>query len=348
MHLHCYNYTLRFKHPFAIAAGTRDTTQALFVEITQDGITGFGEAAFPPYLKENAITAKVFLMSLELHKPIILERINDFLDELFKKCTDYYGALAAFDMALHDWLGKKGRIPTHQLFKTEKSMSPLCTYTIGMSTTDEMRSRLKEVNNFRLYKLKLGSKDDKAIVKAFCKLRDEENFFSGNKPTFCVDANRAWTDRGFALDMLFWLQEQGCVFAEQPMPVNKLDDMARLHQECSLIMLLDESVQTYNDVARVEGACSGINIKLVKCGGLYQANKMISEARKRNMKVLIGCMSEGSCGAAGASQLSSHADWVDLDGPLLIANDPFKGVNYSDGKMVLNERDGIGVEQRAN
>ena len=150
----------------------------------------------------------------------------------------------------------------------------------------------------------------------------------------------------FEQDMMFWLEEQGCVFAEQPMPVNKLDDIARLHEACKLPLILDESIQTCDDIARVDDACSGINIKLVKCGGLHQANKMIAEARKRSMKILIGCMSEGSCGAAGASQLSLQADWIDLDGPLLIANDPFQGVNYSEGKIVLNEKLGIGVEKK--
>ncbi len=345
MQLHTYNYTLRFKHPFAIAAGTRNTTNALFVEVSQDGITGYGEAAFPPYLTENAVVAKVFLSSLPLPEKIVPERINDLLEQLFKQSKDYYGALAALDMALHDWWGKKKQIPTHQLFDTSKNLSPLCTYTIGMSTETEMRDKLSGVKSFRLFKLKLGNNSDKSIVKTFCKIRDEENFFDHHKRVFCIDANRAWTDREFALDMMFWLQEQGCVFAEQPMPVNKLDDMARLHEACPLPLILDESIQTFNDIARVDGACSGINIKLVKCGGLYQANKMIADARKRNMKILIGCMSEGSCGAAGASQLSSQADWVDLDGPLLIANDPFKGVNYSEGKIVLNEISGNGIKK---
>ncbi len=345
MQLQSYNYTLRFKHPFAIASVTRNTTEALFVEVAQDGITGFGEAAFPPYLKENASEAKEFLSGIQLPLQIIPERINDLLEQLFPQCKNHYGALAALDMALHDWWGKKKSVPTHQLFTTDKRLSPLCTYTIGMSSETEMRGKMKEAKSFRLFKLKLGSEGDKKIVKTFCKLRDEENIFN-HKPSFCIDANRAWTDRGFALDMMYWLQEQDCVFAEQPMPVNKLDEMARLHQDCRMPLILDESVQTLEDVARVDGACSGINIKLVKCGGLYQANKMIAEAHKRNMKILIGCMSEGSCGAAGASQLSPQADWIDLDGPLLIANDPFKGVNYSEGKIVLSERSGTGVEKR--
>ena len=315
------------------------------MEISQDGITGYGEAAFPPYLKENAVTARVFLASLQLPSQIIPERINDLLEQLYAKSEFHYGALAALDIALHDWLGKKKQIPTHQLFVADKKRSPLCSYTIGMSSEAEMRQKLSEAKSFRLFKLKLGSDDDKKIVKTFCNLRDEENYFN-LKPSFCIDANRAWTDREFALDMLFWLQEQGCVFAEQPMPVNKLDDIARLHEACTLPLLLDESVQTFEDVARVDGACSGINIKLVKCGGLYQANKLIAAARKRNMKILIGCMSEGSCSIGGASQLSPQADWVDLDGPLLISNDPFKGVNYADGKIALSEKAGNGVDKR--
>ncbi len=345
MQLQSYNYTLRFKHPFAIATVTRNTTDALFVEVTQDGITGLGEAAFPPYLKENAIEAKEFLTGIQLPLQIIPEGINDLLEQLFTKWKDHYGALAAFDMALHDWWGKKKQIPTHQLFNTDKTLSPLCTYTIGMSSETEMRKKITEAKSFRLFKLKLGSEDDKKIIKTFCKLRDEENIFN-HKPSFCIDANRAWTDREFALDMIFWLQEQGCVFAEQPMPVNKLEDMSRLHEACKLPLILDESVQTFEDIARVDGACSGINIKLVKCGGLYQANKMITEARQRDMKILIGCMSEGSCGAAGAAQLAAQADWIDLDGPLLISNDPFKGVNYREGKIVLNEKYGTGVEKK--
>ena len=152
MHLHTYIYTLKFKHPFAISTVTRNTTDALFIEVTQDGITGYGEAAFPPYLKENVISAKVFLSNLQLPEKIIPEQINDLLEQLFEQANEHYGALAALDIALHDWWGKKSKIPSHQIFNADKNLSPLCTYTIGMSSETEMREKLSGAKSFQLFK----------------------------------------------------------------------------------------------------------------------------------------------------------------------------------------------------
>jgi L-alanine-DL-glutamate epimerase-like enolase superfamily enzyme len=163
-----------------------------------------------------------------------------------------------------------------------------------------------------------------------------------DKP-ICVDINQGWTDRKMALEMIHWLKEQGVVFVEQPMPKVLVDDTAWLTQNSPLPVIADEAIQTITDFKKVQGAYSGINVKLMKCGGLRAAYTMIGMARAVGMKVMIGCMTETSCAVTAAAQLSPLADWADLDGNLLIDNDVFDGIKIVDGKVTWPDRPGIGV-----
>jgi L-alanine-DL-glutamate epimerase-like enolase superfamily enzyme len=158
-----------------------------------------------------------------------------------------------------------------------------------------------------------------------------------------VDANQGWTDRFQALDMIYWLKEHGVVLVEQPLPVNRYEDLAWLKERSPLPLFGDESVQGLSDVRRALGLFHGINIKLMKCGGLRAAHKMIDLARSLGLKVMLGCMTETSCAVSAAAQLSPAVDFADLDGNLLISNDLFDGVGLAEGKLVLPDRPGIGV-----
>ena len=161
--------------------------------------------------------------------------------------------------------------------------------------------------------------------------------------TLAVDANQGWTDRFKALDMMYWLRDHGVVMVEQPLPVNRVDDQAWLNERSPLPLFADESIQRLTDVPRMKDLFSGINIKLMKCTGMREAHKMVDLARGLGMKVMLGCMTETSCGISAAAQLSPAVDFADLDGNLLISNDIFEGVGLSDGKLVLTDRPGIGV-----
>jgi len=155
--------------------------------------------------------------------------------------------------------------------------------------------------------------------------------------------NQGWKDKFHALEMIEWLQNKNVLFIEQPLPKENIDDMHWLFERSSLPLYADESVQRYIDIDTVKNCFHGINIKLMKCTGMNEANKMISYARKLNLKILIGCMSETSCAVSAAAQLTPFADYADLDGPLLIKNDLFEGIQFIDGKITLNEMPGIGV-----
>ena len=158
-----------------------------------------------------------------------------------------------------------------------------------------------------------------------------------------IDTNQGWTDRQYALDMIHWLKEKGVVMIEQPMPKEKLEDIAWITQQSPLPIFADESLQRLGDVAALKGAFTGINIKLMKCTGMREAWKMVTLAHALGMRVMVGCMTETSCAISAASQFSPLVDFADLDGNLLISNDRFKGVEVVKGKITLNDLPGIGV-----
>jgi L-alanine-DL-glutamate epimerase-like enolase superfamily enzyme len=186
--------------------------------------------------------------------------------------------------------------------------------------------------------VKLGRGNDEEMINTVREIT--------NVPLY-VDVNQGWTDRNKALDMIYWLKEKGIVMVEQPMPKNQIDDMAWLTENSPLPTMADEAFQRLPDIVdKIHGVYSGINIKLMKSTGLYEARKMITVARALNMKVMIGCMTETSCGVSAVSQLAPLVDWADLDGNLLIKNDPFVGMRVVEGRVQLTQLPGIGIKKR--
>ncbi len=337
MKLRYYPYELKFKHPFAIAAGTREVTPVVFLELEHKGITGFGEAALPPYLSETQDTVINFFSKLntaQFDDPCAIQQILDYVFAVDKK---NFAAKAAFDIALHDLVGKFLNKPCYEIFGLNKKNCPQTTFTIGMDTPKIILQKVNEARDFNLLKVKLGGPFDKLIIET---IRSETD-----KP-ICVDANQGWNEKEFALDMINNLKDQGAIFIEQPLEKNKLEDAKWLKVKSPLPIIADEAIQTYNDIERIKDAYHGINIKLMKCGGMNEAMKMIKRAKELDMKILIGCMSESSCGVSAAAQLSPLADWADLDGPLLISNNPFNGITYEKGKIILNDLPGNGVAKK--
>lgn len=337
MILSYYPFHLKFKHPFKIASGTRDSTPVVFVEIQHNGMTGYGEAALPPYLSETQESVTGFLKKVDLSSLSFPFQLPDVLDDINSIEAGHFSAKAALDMALHDLSGKLTGQPVYRIWLNDSPTLPLNTYTIGMDTPDVIIQKLEEAEAFSLLKIKLGGPFDNLIIKTI-----RENT---NKP-LCVDANQGWTDAYFALDMINWLAEQQVIFIEQPLPKTEIKKMAWLKNKSPIPVIGDESVQGFNDLDEAMDLFHGINIKLMKSGGIHQAHRMIEKAKQNNMKILIGCMSESSCGVSAAAQLAGFADWTDLDGPLLITNDPFTGITYEGGKIILPDGFGTGVEKR--
>ena len=339
MKIKSYAAQLKFRHTFHIAAGARDFTDTVFVEVESDGNVGYGEAALPPYLTENVNTVLEYLAKVELPVQYSPDQFFELLHSLHSAQQKNNPALAALDSALHDLQGKIKGVPVRALYDITENKVPMVAYTIGMGDATEIRNKLNEAADFRFFKMKLGGNHDQELVSTFRKYRNA---------SFCVDVNRGWNDLSLAIDTGKWLVTQGCTFIEQPFEKVMLKETNELRKHISIPVILDEAVQTIEDVERVKDFCDGINIKLVKCGGIYPAKKMIEAARKNNLKVFLGCMSESSCGVAAASQLTPLVDWMDLDSPMLISNDPFEGVLYKDGKIVLSENPGTGARKRFN
>lgn len=330
---------LEFKHSFAIAHGTRQFTDSFLVEARLNDFVGYGEAALPPYLGFNIRNLVENFDSYFL--PIVDGQKG--IETVFRKLTTQseipQPIKCAVDIALHDLCGKLMGKSVRSLLNLPEGKNVLCTYTFGISTEEEIIEKLKEATNIRMFKHKLGGENDRQRINTFKK---HCSF------PFVVDANQAWKSIDQARDEIKWLKEQGCLFVEQPLPTSMKSAYKELYLTSALPIILDESIQTQNDFDELKDVCHGINVKLMKCGGINPARDLMRNARKANKKVLLGCMSESSCGAAAASQLLGLADWCDLDGPMLIKNDPFIGVIYENGSIVQNDKPGIGIELRAN
>lgn len=327
-------YTLELKNVFTIAKSSRSTTPVVLTKIEHEGYTGYGEASMPPYLGESHDTVASFLNKVDLSRfddPFLLDDILEYIDSVDEGNS---AAKASVDIALHDLIGKMLNAPLHKIWGYNKLHAPLTSYTIGIDTLDMIRKKAEEASEFKILKIKLGSDNDKEIVDAIRSV--------SNQP-LTVDANQGWEDKFRALDMIYWLQERNTLFIEQPMPKTNIDDMAWLTGKSPLPTIADESVQSSSDVAKLKDVFTGVNIKLMKCKGLRDANKMIAIARALDMKIMLGCMTETSCAISAAAQISPKVDWADLDGNLLISNDPYKGITIDDGRVVLNNHPGIGL-----
>jgi L-alanine-DL-glutamate epimerase-like enolase superfamily enzyme len=327
-------YELQLKHVFTLASGSRSTTPVMLTEIEFDGVIGYGEASMPPYLGESHKTANLFLRQVDLtsfSSPFLMEEILAYVDQL---SPGNYAAKASIDIALHDMVGKLMKQPWYRIWGLNPEHTPNTSFTIGIDKPEIVKEKVREAAPYRILKVKLGQGNDKEMIMAVRSVSD--------KP-ICVDINQGWTDRSMALELTHWLKEQGVVFVEQPMPKASIDDIAWLTQNSPLPIIADEAIQTITDFKKVQGAYSGINIKLMKCGGMRAAYTMIGMARALGMKVMIGCMTETSCGVTAAAQLSPLVDWADLDGNLLIDNDIFAGITIVNGKVILPDRPGIGI-----
>ena len=329
-------YDLELNHTFTISGFSRKTTPVVLTRIEYDGLEGYGEASLPPYLGETQASVIEFLKKVDLSSfsdPAHLEEIMAYVDGIAINNT---AAKAAVDIALHDLAGKMIGAPWHRMYGLDKTNVPDTTFTIGIDSDEVVREKTREaLGRFNILKVKVGGPDDKRMIEAIRSVTDLP---------LAVDANQGWKDRRQALDMIFWLKEKGVVMVEQPMPKTELDHIAWLTGESPLPIFADESVQRLTDVERLKGVFSGINIKLMKCTGMHEAWKMRNLAQALGMKVMMGCMTETSCGISAAAQLYAGMDFADLDGALLIGNDCFDGAKLENGKIIASDLPGIGVK----
>ncbi len=330
-------YELQLRHVFTVATNSRTTTPVVLTTIEYDGVTGFGEASMPPYLGESHESVLNFLSKVDLGQfsdPFLMEDILAYVDGVM---PGNYAAKASVDIALHDLTGKLLGQPWFRIWGLDPLKTPVTSFTIGIDTADVVREKTLEASAFRQLKIKMGRDNDREMIDVVRSVTDV--------PVF-VDVNQGWKDRNYALEMANYLSERGTLFIEQPMPKEQVEDIAWLTERSPLPIVADEALQTVGQLLGMKGIYSGINIKLMKCGGMHAAYKMITMARQMGMKILIGCMTETSCAVSAAAQLSPLVDWADLDGNLLISNDVYDGVTVVDGKLVLPDRPGIGITEK--
>ena len=308
----------------------------MYVKLESDGFTGYGEAALPPYLTETQTSvidflnkASVILRNYKL--PFSIEEIIIAIDAI---APNNNAAKACIDIALYDLLGKALYKPVYELVTFSKPQPKNTSVTISIGNLNLIPDKLKGLEEYKILKVKLGNKEDKEIIE---RIREHTD-----KP-LVVDVNQGWTDKHVALEMIEWLSNKNVLFIEQPLAKEKHDDMAWLTERSTMPTIADESMLRFNDMKKIIDCFNGINLKLMKSTGLFEAVKIINYAKEKGLKINIGCMSESSCGVSAAAQLMESADWIDLDGPLLINNNPFGGIVFNDGKIETNNLQGTGA-----
>ncbi|HEY2805335.1 MAG TPA: dipeptide epimerase [Gemmatimonadales bacterium] len=329
---------LETAHPFGIARGTQSTYRAVVVRVVDgDGAEGWGEANPSSYYGETADTVVVALQRLA---PIIAEMDPFDLEgidaRMYQNIKHNAAAKAAISAALHDLVGKRLGVPVWKLWGLDPSKAPVSSFTIGIDSAATIRKKVQEASAWPILKIKVGTKDDRAILQAVRDVTD--------KPVR-VDANCGWTATQ-AIAALPMLQEFGVELIEQPLPPDDLEGLARVRRASSMPIVADESCRTAADIPRLVDAVDGINIKLAKCGSLREALKMIAVARAHHMIVMVGCMIETSIGITAAAHFTPLLDVVDLDGAALLKSDPYTGATIDAGKITLPTKPGLGVEKR--
>jgi L-Ala-D/L-Glu epimerase len=329
---------LQLRHTWTTTMSSSDFRDTLHVRYTRDGITGVGEGAPIVRYHEDAASARA-----------AVERLADYLTQadplafdallggVLGRLEGEWAAKAAIDIAVLDWVGQRRQVPIYGLFGLDPAATPLTTFSIGIDTPEVTREKVREAAPFPLLKIKVGLDTDEATVAAVRSVTD--------KP-LRVDANEGWTDREVAVRKIEWLATQGIEFVEQPMPAARIDDIAWIRERVDLPIIADEACLRPEDIPALAAAYDGVNVKLDKAGGILQGYRMIQIARALGLKTMLGCMISSSVSVTAAAHLSPLVDYADLDGHLLIANDPYEGVTVRDGKLVLPSRPGLGIVRR--
>ena len=334
MQLKLHAFDLPLAHTFTISRESISSQPTLIVELSQDGQSGYGEATSNKYygftierMARDLAALRPQLEAATLSDPATLWQAYQ------PALADSPFALCALDQAAHDLWGKLRGQPVWKLWGLSIDKTPLSNYTIGIDAIDVMVAKMNEFPGWPIYKIKLGTDRDLQIVRELRK---------HTSATFRVDANCGWTaDQTIANSQE--LKSLGVEFIEQPLPADRWDDLRRVRNESALPIIADESCIVETDVARCHGVFHGINIKLVKCGGLTPARRMIAEARRLGLSVMVGCMTESTVGISAIAQLLPLLDYVDMDGAVLLAEDIAEGVQLDRGRCIFPDRSGNGV-----
>mgnify|MGYP003110138608 FL=1 len=326
-------YTLQLAHTFTISRESRDEQDTLIVCLSLNGQTGYGEATSNPYYK---ITIEGMMAEIEAVRDQI-ERYDFDTPENFYEHLEslqlHKFTLCALDLAANDLYGKLKGKPLYKIWGTSAEKYPMTNYTIGIDSIEKMVAKLQE-KPWPLYKIKLGTPDDVAIVRELRKHTDS---------IFRIDANTAWTAEETIRNAPL-LKELGVEFLEQPLKANDWEGMALVKKQSVLPVIADESCIVESDVEQCAPYFHGINIKLTKCGGLTPARRMIKRGRELGLQLMVGCMTESTVGISAIAQLLPQLDYVDMDGAMLLKGDIATGVKIQEnGKVIFPKLNGSGI-----
>tara|TARA_B110000116_G_scaffold263092_1_gene269137 strand:+ start:1161 stop:2195 length:1035 start_codon:yes stop_codon:yes gene_type:complete len=334
MKLSFTTYRIECTHPFGISRSTHSYYDIVYIYLEHEGLIGRGEAA--PSGRYNEFTKDILkILNKGLDLPEKFEDPKEFIKLITPLCLGIKALEVAFSMAILDWWCQKKNISLCEYFEADPNKTPKTSFTISIGDMAIIPEKIKESEPYHILKVKLGMSidEDKAIINAIREQTDK---------VIRVDANEGWS-LASGIDMTLWLATQNVEFIEQPFKSSNLEDTARLREESPLPIIADENSLNSSDIPKIHGVFDGINIKLMKCGNLFEAVKMIKMARERNMKIMLGCMIESSVGITAAAHLSPLVDYADLDGNLLIKNDPYSGVSIDNGKLILPNKNGLGI-----
>ena len=335
MDFHFETYRIECTHPFGISRSSHSHYDIVFIYLEFDGLVGRGEAA--PSNRYSESTERILsVLDNGIVVPDNIYDIDSFCTQLSDQCENIKALEAAFSMAALDLWCQINKKPLYKYFNADPDQTPQTSFTISIGDMDLLPQKIKEADPYNILKVKLGTDliKDKSIIEHIRRETDK---------TIRIDANEGW-DLETGISMSYWLADNNVEFIEQPFKSSNLSDTAKLKNKSPLPIIADENSVNASDIPRIENVFDGINIKLMKCGSLFEAVKMVNMARERGMKIMLGCMIESSVAITAAAHLSPLVDYADLDGNLLINNDPYTGVTVQNGKLILPQENGCGIQ----
>lgn len=329
-----FTQRLELTNPWTISRGTAGFKEYSYLKLESGGLTAWGEAAHNSRYGESLKSVRD---GLEAGMALILESGGDWpgaADRIFAAAAIPRSAKAALDMALLDLEGKQRGLSAREVLGVPEGVPPVTSFSIGIDDLETIRAKVLAAQDYAVLKIKLGTDHDEAIIEAVRSVTNQR---------LRVDANEGWKDPETALRHIERLAGQGVELIEQPLPAGRLEEVAWLRERSVLPVFADEDVMDSRDIPRLAASYHGINIKLMKSGGPREAWRMMRSAREHGLKIMLGCMIESSCGISAAAHLSGAVDFVDLDGHLLLAADPFTGLRLEAGRVRTREAPGLGI-----
>lgn len=334
--LECTLARLNLRHTWTTTMSSSEYRETVQLSYSKDGVTGHGEGApivrykeFPEFARKAIESAAG---TISAGNPFAYRKMLEEVRQALG--PGQHAAMAAVDTAVFDWIGKKLDVPLYKFFGLDPANAPVTDFSIGIDTPEITRQKTREAADFPVLKVKVGLKTDEPTIEAVR---------SVTKKPIRVDANEGWTDKEEAIRKINWLESQGIEYVEQPMPAHMLEETRYVRSKVHLPIYADEACTDVSMIPKLVDAYDGINVKLDKSGGILEAIRWIEVARALKLKVMLGCMISSSCTITAAAHISPLVDHADLDGGLLVANDPWRGVRIEKGKLLLPTGPGLGL-----